>query len=203
MESRVMAEITTEMVKELRAATNAGVLDCRKALTEADGNFEKAVDILRKKGVAKAGTKGDRAANEGLIGTYIHPGSRQVGLVELNCESDFVARNEKFQELARDLAMHVVAARPLYLSKEEVPAEAVEKEKEIYRAQLAESNKPAAVIEKILDGKLEKWYSEVCLLEQPFVKDPDVVIRELVLRTVATLGENMRIRRFVRFEVGA
>ena len=152
-----MAEITTEMVKELRTATNAGVLDCRKALTEADGNFEKAVDILRKKGVAKAGTKGDRAANEGLIGTYIHPGSRQVGLVELNCESDFVARNEKFQELARDLAMHVVAARPLYLSKEEVPAEAVEKEKEIYRAQLAESNKPAAVIEKILDGKLEKW----------------------------------------------
>jgi elongation factor Ts len=126
-----------------------------------------------------------------------------VGLVELNCESDFVARNEKFQELARDLAMHVVAARPLFLSKEEVPAEAVAKEKEIYRAQLAESNKPAAVIEKILDGKLEKWYSEVCLLEQPFVKDPDVIIRDLVLRTVATLGENMKIRRFVRFEVGA
>lgn len=197
-----MAEITADMVKLLREATNAGVLDCKKALTDANGDFDAAVEYLRKKGLATAAKKASRDANEGLIGTYVHGGSKIATLVELNCESDFVARTEQFQQLAKDLAMHVTAARPLWVSREDVPEEAVAKEKEIYREQMANSGKPAQVVDKIVEGKLDKWYSEVCLMEQPFVKDPDVTIKDLLTSTIAQLGENMKVRRFARLEVG-
>jgi elongation factor Ts len=197
-----MAEITATMVKDLREATGAGVLDCKKALAQADGDFDKAVEFLREKGLAAAAKKADRAANEGLIGTYIHPGSKMAGMVEVNCETDFVARTEQFQELARDLAMQVVAARPDYVSREQVPADVVAKERDIYRAQLADSGKPENVWDRIVEGKLEKWYSEVCLLEQSFIKDPDKTIQALLVENVAALGENIQIRRFARLEVG-
>jgi len=197
-----MAEITTQMVKELRAATNAGILDCKKALAQSDGDFDKAVEYLREKGLSAAAKKADREANEGLIGTYVHPGSRMVGMVEVNCETDFVARTEKFQELARDLAMHIVAARPEYVSREDVPAEVIEKEKAIYRAQLAESDRPAHIWDKIIEGKVDKWYGDVCLLEQPFIKDPDMTVQALMSQSIASLGENIRIRRFARLELG-
>jgi elongation factor Ts len=197
-----MAEITATMVKELREATGAGMLDCKKALTQADGNFEKAVEILREKGLSAAAKKADRAANEGLIGTYVHPGSKMAGMVEVNCETDFVARTEQFQELARALAMQVVAARPDYVSRADVPAEVVAKEKEIYRAQLAESGKPENVWDRIVEGKLEKWYSEICLLEQNFIRDPDKTVQNLLVESVAALGENIQIRRFARLEIG-
>lgn len=198
-----MAEVTAEMVKLLREATNAGVLDCKKALTETNGDFEAAVEILRKKGLATAAKKASREANEGLIGTYVHPGSKIASLIEVNCETDFVARTEEFQQLARDLAMHVTASRPLFVSRDEVPAELVAKEKEVYAEQMANSGKPAQVIEKIVEGKLDKWYSEVCLLEQAFVKDPDVTIQALLTDRIASLGENIKVRRFSRLEVGA
>lgn len=198
-----MAEVTAEMVKLLREATNAGVLDCKKALTETNGDFEAAVEILRKKGLATAAKKASREANEGLIGTYVHPGSKIVSLVEVNCETDFVARTDEFQQLARDLAMHVTASRPLFVSRDEVPAALIAKEKEVYAEQMANSGKPAQVIEKIVEGKLEKWYGEVCLLEQAFVKDPDVTIQALLTDRIASLGENIKVRRFSRFEVGA
>lgn len=197
-----MAEITAEMVKRLREATNAGVLDCKKALTDSSGDFDAAAEYLRKKGLATAAKKASREANEGIIGIYVHGGSKIATLVELNCESDFVARTEQFQQLARDLAMHVTAARPQWVSREDVPAEIVDKEKEIYREQTANSGKPAQVIEKIVEGKLDKWYSDVCLMEQPFVKDPDVAIKDLLTTTIAALGENMKVRRFSRLEVG-
>jgi elongation factor Ts len=197
-----MAEITAQMVKELREATSAGVLDSKKALEETNGDFEKAVEILRKKGLATAAKKASRDTNEGLIGSYIHAGSRQAGLVELNCESDFVARTERFQQLARDLAMHVVASRPLYVSRDQVPAELMESEKVIYREQMAASGKPAQVIDRIVEGKLDKWLSEICLLEQPFVKNPDVTIQQLLVESVAVLGENIRVNRFARLAIG-
>jgi len=198
-----MAEITAEMVKLLREATNAGVLDCKKALTETGGDFDAAVEILRKKGLATAAKKASRDANEGLIGTYIHPGSKVASIVEVNCETDFVARTDEFQQLARDLAMHVTAARPLWVAREDVPANVVAKEREVYGEQMANSGKPAQVIERIVDGKLDKWYSEVCLLEQPFIKDPDVTIKDLLTNRIASLGENIRVRRFSRLEIGA
>ncbi len=198
-----MAEVTAEMVKLLREATNAGVLDCKKALTETNGDFEAAVEILRKKGLATAAKKASRDANEGLIGTYVHPGSKIATLVEVNCETDFVARTDEFQQLARDLAMHVTASRPLFVSRDEVPAELIAKEKEVYAEQMLNSGKPAQVIEKIVEGKLDKWYSEVCLLEQAFVKDPDVTIQALLTDRIASLGENIKVRRFSRLEVGA
>ena len=198
-----MAEVTAEMVKLLREATSAGVLDCKKALTETGGDFEAAVEILRKKGLATAAKKASREANEGLIGTYVHPGSKIATLIEVNCETDFVARTDEFQQLARDLAMHVTASRPLFVSREDVPAALIDKEKEVYAEQMANSGKPAQVIEKIVEGKLDKWYSEVCLLEQPFVKDPDLTIQALLTERIASLGENIKVRRFSRFEVGA
>lgn len=198
-----MAEVTAEMVKLLREATSAGVLDCKKALTETGGDFEAAVEILRKKGLATAAKKASREANEGLIGTYVHPGSKVATLIEVNCETDFVARTDEFQQLARDLAMHVTASRPLYVGRDEVPAELVAKEKEVYAEQMANSGKPAQVIDKIVEGKLDKWYSEVCLLEQAFVKDPDVTIQALLTDRIASLGENIKVRRFSRLEVGA
>lgn len=197
-----MAEISAQLVKELREATNAGILDCKKALTESNGNFDQAVEFLRKKGLASAAKKASRETNEGIVGHYIHSGSKQASLVELNCETDFVARTEQFQTLARDLAMHVVAARPLYLRREDVPADMVAREKEIYREQMANSGKPANVLEKIIEGKLDKWYSEVCLLEQGFVKDPDTSIQQLLTQTIATLGENIKVNRFARIAIG-
>jgi elongation factor Ts len=198
-----MAEITAEMVKLLREATNAGVLDCKKALTETNGDFDGAVEILRKKGLATAAKKASRDANEGLIGTYVHPGSKVASIVEVNCETDFVARTDEFQQLARDLAMHVTAARPLWVAREDVPAAVVAKEREVYGEQMANSGKPAQVIERIVDGKLDKWYSEVCLLEQPFIKDSDVTIKDLLTGRIASLGENIKVRRFSRLEIGA
>jgi elongation factor Ts len=197
-----MAEITAEMVKLLREATNAGVLDCKKALTDSNGDFEAAVDVLRKKGLATAAKKASRDANEGLIGSYIHGGSKVATLVEVNCETDFVARTDQFQQLAKDLAMHITAARPQWVNREDVPVATIDKEKEIYREQMAGSNKPPQVIDKIVDGKLDKWYSEVCLMEQPFVKDPDMTIKDLLTATIAALGENIRVRRFSRLEIG-
>ncbi|HRW07694.1 MAG TPA: translation elongation factor Ts [Caldilineaceae bacterium] len=197
-----MAEISAQLVKELREATNAGILDCKKALTEANGDFDAAVEVLRKKGLSSAAKKASRETHEGIIGSYIHPGSKMAGLVEVNCETDFVARTDQFQELARDLAMHVVAAGPLYVSREEVPAEVVEREKEIYSEQMANSGKPAQVLEKIVEGKLDKWYTEVCLLEQGFVKDPDTKIKDLLTNAIAALGENIKVNKFSRMAIG-
>jgi elongation factor Ts len=197
-----MAEISAQLVKELREATNAGILDCKKALAESNGNFDQAVEFLRKKGLASAAKKAGREANEGIVGHYIHAGSKQASLVELNCETDFVARTEEFQTLARDLAMHVVAARPIYLRREDVPADVVAREKDIYSEQMANSGKPAHVLEKIIDGKLDKWYSEVCLLEQGFVKDPDTKIQQLLTQAIAKLGENIKVNRFARIAIG-
>jgi elongation factor Ts len=197
-----MAEISAQLVKELREATNAGILDCKKALTEASGDFDAAVEILRKKGLSSAAKKASRETNEGIIGHYIHPGSKMASLVELNCETDFVARTERFQELARDLAMHIVAAQPLYLSREEIPGDVVAREKEIYGEQMANSGKPAHVLEKIIEGKLDKWYTEVCLLEQPFVKNPDAKIQDLLTGAIAALGENIKINKFSRMAIG-
>jgi elongation factor Ts len=197
-----MAEITATMVKELRAATNAGVLDCQKALKEVDGDFDQAVELLRKKGLATAAKKASRDTNEGIIGNYVHAGSKVASLVEVNCETDFVARTEQFQQLARDIAMHVVAARPLYVSREEVPETIIESEKIIYREQMADSGKPEQVLEKIIEGKLDKWLSEVCLLDQPFVKNPDQTINDLLVESIAALGENIRVNKFARLEIG-
>lgn len=197
-----MAEITATMVKELRAATNAGVLDCQKALKEVDGDFEQAVDLLRKKGLATAAKKAARDTNEGIIGNYVHAGSKVASLVEVNCETDFVARTEQFQQLAKDIAMHVVAARPLYVSREEVPETIIESEKIVFREQMADSGKPEQVLEKIIEGKLDKWLSEICLLEQAFVKNPDQTINDLLVANVAALGENIRVNKFARLEIG-
>jgi elongation factor Ts len=197
-----MAEITAQMVKELREATNAGVLDCKKALQESNGDFEAAVEVLRKKGLASAAKKASRDTNEGVIGTYIHAGAKMAGMVQLNCETDFVARTDRFQQLARDIAMHIVASRPLYVTREEVPADLIEREKSIYREQMVSSGKPEQVIDKIVEGKLDKWLSEVCLLDQAFVKDPDVTIGSLLTDSVAALGENIRVSRFERLAIG-
>lgn len=197
-----MAEITAQMVKELRQATGAGVLDAKKALTASEGDFEAAAEALRKKGLAAAAKKATRDTKEGLIGTYIHQGSKVAGMVQVSCETDFVARTEQFQELARDLAMHVVAARPTYTSREDVPEDIIAKEKEIYKEQEANSGKPENIVERIMEGKLEKWYAENCLLEQAFVRDPDVTIQQLVTNTIATLGENIQIGNFSRLEIG-
>ncbi len=194
--------ITSQMVRELRQATGAGVLDCKKALTQAEGDFDKAVEILREKGLSAAAKKASREAKEGLIGTYVHPGSKVAGMVEVNCETDFVARTPQFQELARDLAMQVVAARPQYVSRDEIPEEVLEREKAIYRSQLADSGKPEHIWDRIIQGKLEKWFSEVCLLEQPFIKNPDVTVEQLIVENIASLGENIKVRRFCRLAVG-
>lgn len=194
--------ISMEDIKQLRAMTGAGVLECRKALGEAGGDMNKAIEILREKGVAKAAKKASREAHEGTIGHYVHTGSRVAALVELNCETDFVARTPEFQQLAHDLAMQVVAASPQYIRPEDIPAEVLEREKNIYRAQLADSGKPAEVIEKIVEGKLQKFYEEACLLNQPFIKDGNITVGELITQTIAKMGENIIVRRFVRFSVG-
>lgn len=194
--------ITSDMIKQLREATGAGVLDCKKALEQSNGDFEKAAEILRQKGLAAAAKKAERAANEGIIGSYVHMGAKVAALVELNCETDFVARTEAFQTLARDLAMQVVASRPLYTRREEIPAADLERERAAYMAQLVDSGKPDDVVQRIVEGKLEKFYQETCLLEQPFIKDPNITVGDLVKQAVAKLGENIVVRRFARLEVG-
>lgn len=195
-------EITAEMVKELRAATGAGVLECRKALESAEGNFDRAATILREKGLAAAAKKASREANEGLVGHYVHPGAKVASLIEVNCETDFVARTDEFQNLVHDLAMQVVASRAQYLRPEDVPAAVIEQEKAIYRAQIAEEKKPAHVLDRIVEGKLAKFYEDTCLLEQPFIKDGNVKVKDLITASIAKLGENIRVRRFARLAIG-
>lgn len=194
--------ISTDMIKELRAKTGAGVLDCKTALEKSKGDMEQALEILRQRGLAIAAQKVGRVAQEGLVEAYVHTGGRIASLVEVNCETDFVARTDEFRRLAHDLAMQVAAIAPKYLLPENVPATVVEEEKEKYRAQLAEEGKPDHVIEEIIEGKLEKFYEEVCLLKQPFIKDEGYTVQELILQKIAQLGENIQVRRFVRFELG-
>jgi len=195
-------EIPAKLVKELRERTGAGFSDCRAALVEANASIEKAIEILRKKGQAAAAKKAQREASEGLVGHYIHAGGKIGVLVELNCESDFVARTEAFQQLSHDIAMHVAALDPRYVRREEVTADMLEKERDIYRAQALASGKPEQVVEKIVAGKMEKFYEENCLYEQHFIKDESVTIGEKITQAIANLGENISIRRFARFKVG-
>jgi elongation factor Ts len=197
-----VAAITAQQVRELREETGAGVLDCKVALETHDGDFEKAVTYLREKGAAAAAKRSEREANEGLIGSYIHAGSKVGALIEVNCETDFVAMTDEFQALAHDLAMQVVAAKPLYLTTLDVPAEVLEKEKKDIRAEMQGSGKPDAIIERIVEGKLKKFYEETCLMEQPFIKDTALTVAELVQEKNAKLGENIVIRRFARLEIG-
>jgi elongation factor Ts len=194
--------ITTEMVKQLRDKTGAGMMDCKAALAEANGDLEKAIDILRKKGIASATKRAGRATREGVVGHYIHMGGKVGVLVEVNCETDFVARTDEFQSLAKEIAMHVAAADPRYVSRDQVPAEALEKEKDIYRAQFAGSGKPPAVIDKIVEGKLGSFYSQVCLLDQPSVRDPNITIQQMLQAATAKTGENVTVSRFARFKLG-
>jgi|381.fasta_scaffold00296_16 elongation factor Ts len=194
--------VTAAQVNELRKATGAGLMDCKRALTETEGDHEKAIDYLRTKGLAAASKKSGRVATEGAVGSYIHAGGKIGVLVEVNCETDFVAKNETFQNFVKDIGMHIAAASPLYVRREEVPAELIEREKEIYRAKAKESGKPDAIIEKILDGQINKFFADICLLEQPYVKDPDKTVQILLNETIATIGENMSIRRFSKFVLG-
>src|ERR1700688_734576 len=195
-------QIPAHLVKELRERTNAGFADCRAALIEANGVIEKAIEVLRKKGQAAAAKKAQREASEGLVGNYIHAGGKIGVMVELNCESDFVARTDAFQQLSHDIAMHIAALDPRYVRREEVTPEMLEKEREIYSAQARATGKPDAVIEKIVTGKMEKFYEENCLYEQHYIKDESVTINEMINQAIVKLGENMGIRRFVRFKVG-
>ncbi|MFO7311055.1 MAG: translation elongation factor Ts [Bacillota bacterium] len=197
-----MAQITPQMVKELRERTQAGMMDCKRALEETGGDMEKAVAYLREKGLAAAAKKAGRVAAEGLVEAYIHPGGRVGVLIEVNCETDFVAKTEEFRQLARDLAMQVAAARPQYVSREDVPAAVLEEERRIYRAAALNEGKPERVVDKIVEGRLEKFFKEVCLLEQPFIKDPDRTVQEIIQEKIAALGENITVRRFARFERG-
>jgi elongation factor Ts len=197
-----MAEVSASAVKELREKTGAGMMDCKKALAECGGDFAKAVDFLRQKGLASAAKKADRVASDGAVGAYVHAGGKIGALVEINCETDFVARTAEFQILLKDIAMQVAAASPRYLRREEVPADELDRERAIYRQQALESGKPAAVVEKIVEGKIEKFYSEICLLEQPFIKDPDKLLGDVVQDAIARLGENIQVRRFMRYHLG-
>lgn len=195
-------EVNASSVKELREKTGAGIMNCKKALAESGGDLEKAVDYLRRKGLAAAAKKMGRVAAEGLVGAYIHAGGKIGVLVELNCETDFVARTAEFQALLKDIAMQIAAANPRYLGPEDVPAEEQEREREIYRRQAADSGKPEKVIDKIVEGKMERFYSEVCLLEQAFIKDPDHKVGDLIKDAMAKLQENIQVRRFVRYHLG-
>jgi len=195
-------EITAAMVKELRQATGAGVLDCRKALESSAGDFESAVAYLREKGLAAAAKRTGRQASEGVVEAYVHPGSRVAVLLELNCETDFVARTDDFKALAHDLALHIAFATPRYLTREDVPEEVIERERAIYRAQALEEGKPEHIVDRIVEGRLAKFYQQVCLMEQPFVKDEDKTVQDLITEATARLGENIVLRRFARYEVG-
>ncbi len=194
--------ITAAQVKELRDKTNAPMMDCKNALAEAKGDIEQAIVILRKKGIASAAKKAARTTSEGSVVSYIHAGGKIGVLVEVNCESDFVARTDDFKQLTHDIAMHIAATDPRFVRKEDVTAEAFEKEKEIYRAQAAQTGKPAPVVEKIVEGKMSKYYEEVCLYEQPFIKDQTVSVGQLIAAVVGKLGENISVKRYARFKVG-
>lgn len=198
-----MVKIDKEQIARLREMTGLGLMDCRKALEENDGNLEKALEALRKKGAAVAAKRAGRETAQGIIHAYIHPGAQIGVLVEIDCETDFVARNENIKQFAQDLCMHITAMKPLYLSREDVDPKFLEHEKSILHAQLADSGKPAAMLDKIVEGKLNKIYSEVCLLEQPFVKNDKFTIMQMVTELIAKTGENIKIRRFARFEIGA
>jgi elongation factor Ts len=195
-------EITAQMVKELREKTGAGMMDCKNALTEAKGDMEQGIVILRKKGLASAQKKAARVAAEGIVGQYIHAGGKLGVLVEVNCETDFAARSDEFQSLVKDIAMHIAAQNPLYVRREDVPGEVLEKEREIYRDQARASGKPPAIVDKIAEGKLESYYEMACLYDQKFVKDPNISIKDLINNLVAKVGENIQVRRFARFKTG-
>jgi len=197
-----MAEITAALVKELRDKTSAGMMECKKALQEANGDLAEAEVILRKRGIASAGKKSSRATKQGVIGTYIHPGSQLGVMVEINCESDFVARTEDFQQLVHDVAMQIAAADPQFLRKEDVTADVLEKEKEIARDRARAEGKPEKILDKIVEGRLSKFYEEVCLYEQPFIKDNAVTVGQLIATKIGKLGENISVARFVRMKVG-
>jgi elongation factor Ts len=198
----VMADITAALVKELREKTGAGMMDCKNALVEAQGDMDKAGDLLRKKGIARASKKASRAVNEGRIEAYIHPGSKIGVLVEINCETDFVAKTDEFKTFSRNVAMQIAASSPVYVKRDGVDQETIDREMDIYREQAKSQGKPENIIEKIATGKLDKFYSEICLMEQPFVKDADITIENLVTETITKLGENISIRRFSRFKIG-
>ncbi len=195
-------KITSQMVKELRDKTNAGMMDCKKALGETDGDMEKAVDLLRQKGLAVAAKRADRATSEGVVESYIHAGGKLGVMVEVGCETDFVAKTDDFKAFARDIAMHVAAVNPVAVSREEIPAELIEREKAIYVKQAQDSGKPENIIEKIVTGKIEKYISEICLMEQKFVKNPDLTVQDLLNELIAKMGENISVKRFARFQVG-
>jgi elongation factor Ts len=195
-------EVNASTVKELREKTGAGVMDCKKALAECSGNLEKAVDYLRQKGLAAAAKKSSRVAAEGLVGAYIHAGGKIGVMVELNCETDFVARTPEFQALLKDIAMQVAAASPRYVRREDVPAEGIERERNIYRTQVLEQGKPEKIVDKIVEGKLDRFYSEICLVEQAFIKDPDKKVGDLLQEAIARMGENIQVRRFMRYQIG-
>ena len=195
-------EISASQVKELRERTGSGFMECKEALAEAKGNVEEAIAILRKKGLASVEKRAHRATSEGLVGSYIHPGGRIGVLVEVNCETDFVGRTEEFRQLVKDICMQVAATAPRFIAREEVTPDLLRNEREIYREQAARSGKPEKVLDKIVDGKMEKFYSEACLLEQPFVKDPSIAVKDLLTAAIAKTGENMRIRRFCRYVLG-
>lgn len=197
-----MADVSAAQVKELRERTGAGMMDCKKALAQCEGNMDKAIDFLREKGLAAAAKKEGRVAAEGTVEAYIHGGGRIGVLVEVNCETDFVARGEEFRLLVRDVAMHIAAANPQYLVKEEVQAEVLQHERDVLKAQALNEGKPERIVEKMVEGRIEKYYKEVCLMEQAFVKDPDKSIRDLILEKTAKIGERIVIRRFTRFELG-
>ncbi len=197
-----MAEITAALVKELRERTGAGMMDCKKALAATEGDMDKAIDFLREKGLAAAAKKAGRIAAEGLVESYIHGGGRIGVLVEVNCETDFVAKTDDFKNLVRDIAMHIAAANPSYLRREEVPTAELEHEKMVLSEQARNEGKPEKIIEKMVSGRIEKYYKEVCLLEQPFVKDPDKTINDLITESIAKIGENISIRRFTRYQLG-
>jgi len=194
--------ISAALVKELRERTGAGMMDCKKALVETNGDLEKAIDFLREKGLAAAAKKAGRIAAEGIVEAYIHAGGKLGVLLEVNCETDFVAKNEGFRAFVKDVAMHIAAAKPLFLTREEVPTETLEHEKEILRQQALNEGKPANIVDKMVEGRVAKYYKEVCLMEQPFVKDPDKSIEQLLKEQISTIGENMSIRRFARWEMG-
>ena len=193
---------TVQDVKKLRDKTNAGMMDCKKALTECNGDMDKAIDYLREKGIAAAAKKADRIAAEGVVGSYIHMGGKIGVLVEVNCETDFVARSDKFLALVKDIAMHIAAAKPLFVNIADVDSASLEKEKEIFRAQAINEGKPAAIVEKMVEGRVKKYYKDVVLMEQEFVKDPSLTIAQLINESVLTIGEKLSIRRFVRYEMG-
>lgn len=195
-------EISANLVKDLREKTGAGMMDCKKALLENDGDLEKSIEWLRKKGISKAEKRAGRTTKEGIVASYIHPGDRLGVLVEVNCETDFVAKTDAFAEFAKNIAMQVAAASPLYVSREDIPPEVLNKELEVYRFQAIEQKKPEAMADKIAQGKLEKYYQEVCILEQAYIRDPNKTIKDLLTELISKTGENINIRRFVRFQLG-